>query len=59
LDDSEDDKDFDRTVALGYLVEAIGVLCGPRLWVLNEIASALVELDHSETDHETLPHHPH
>jgi hypothetical protein len=34
--DTPDDTDFDRTVALGYLVESLEGLCGPHLWVLNE-----------------------
>ena len=39
-EDTPDDSDFDRTVALGYLVESLEGLCGPHLWVLNEISSA-------------------
>ena len=48
-DDTPDDSDFDRIVALGYLVEFLEGLRGPHLWVLNEIASVLYEL-HSEDE---------
>jgi hypothetical protein len=53
----EEDPD-DRTVTLGFLVDALSRLCGPRLWVLNQILYALYELgEHGE---ETTPHHhPH
>ena len=30
-EDTPDDSDFDRTVALGYLVESLEGLCGPHL----------------------------
>ena len=43
-DDTPNDSDLDRTVALGYLVESLEGLCGPHLWVLNEISSALCEM---------------
>ena|SRR5436309_3013725 len=55
-DDKQDDRDFDRTVALGFLVEAISCLCGPHLWVLNEIADALYKIE--EGDQERPEHHP-
>ena len=42
--DTPNDRDLDRTVALGYLVESFEGLCGPHLWVLNEISSALYEM---------------
>jgi hypothetical protein len=40
-DETPEDSDFDRTVALGYVIESLEELCGPHLWVLNEIAEAL------------------
>ena len=43
-DDTPDDSDLDRTVVLGCLVKSLGGLCGPHLWVLNEISSALYEM---------------
>ena len=61
----EEDSDFDRTVALGYLVESLDGLCGPHLWVLYEIVNALYKLnaadsDHADSDHsEKTPHHHH
>ena len=59
-DDTPEDSDFDRTVALGYLVESLGGLCGPHLWVLNEIVNALYELNDADSDHgEKTPHHHH
>ena len=64
-DNTPEDSDFDRTVALGYLVESLDGLCGPHLWVLNEIANALYELhaadsDHADSDYrEKTPHHHH
>jgi hypothetical protein len=54
-----EDSDFDRTVALGYLVESLEGLCGPHLWVLNEIADALYELERGEAGQEIPRHHPH
>jgi hypothetical protein len=36
--DTEDDKNFDRAVAVGFLVESLEALCGPQIWVLVEIA---------------------
>ena len=50
-DETPDDSDFDRTVAVGFLVESLDGLCGPHLWVLNEIANALYEL-HAEGEHD-------
>jgi hypothetical protein len=59
-DDTPEDSDFDRTVALGYLVESLDGLCGPHLWLLNEIANALYELNAADSDHrEKTPHHHH
>jgi hypothetical protein len=60
-DDTPDDSDFDRTVALGYLVESLEGLCGPHIWVLNEISSALYELHAADGEHgeETPRHHTH
>jgi hypothetical protein len=53
-----DESDFDRTVALGYLVESLEGLCGPHLWVLNEISSALYEMHAANGEHgEEKPHH--
>ncbi len=56
-----DDSDLDRTVALGYLVEYLEGLCGPHLWVLNEISSALYEMHAADGEHgeETPRHHIH
>ena len=50
-----------RTVALGYLVESLEGLCGPHLWVLDEISSALYELRAADGEHgeETPRHHTH
>src|SRR6476620_1357901 len=50
-DDTPDDTDFDRTVALGYLVESLEGLCGPHIWVLNEISSALYEMHAADGRH--------
>ena len=58
-DDTAEDSDFDRTVALGYLVDSLESLCGPHLWVLNEIADALYELETGEAGQEIPRHHPH
>jgi hypothetical protein len=59
-DDTADDRDFDRTVAVGHLVESIAGLCGPHLWVLNEIADALYEIEEGEaTQEKPQRHHPH
>jgi hypothetical protein len=59
-DDTPEDSDFDRTVALGYLVESLDGLCGPHLWVLNEIANALYELHTAGGEPgEKTPHHHH
>ena len=60
-DETPDDSDFDRTVALGYLVESLEGLCGPHLWVLNEISSALYELHAADGEHgeENPRHHTH
>jgi hypothetical protein len=44
-------SDFARTAELGFLVEAVGGLCGPHLALLCEIAYSLPDL-HS-------PHEPH
>ena len=59
--DTPDDTDFDRTVALGYLVESLEGLCGPHLWVLNEISSALYEMHAADGEHgeEKPRHHTH
>ena len=58
-DDTPDDSDLDRSVALGYLVESLEGLCGPHLWVLNEISSALYEMHAADGEHgeETPRHH--
>lgn len=60
-DDTPDDSDFDRTVALGYLVESLEGLCGPHLWVLNEISRALYEMHAADGEHgeEKPRHHTH
>jgi hypothetical protein len=59
VDETPEDSDFDRTVALGYVVESLESLCGPHLWVLNEIAEALYELEKGEAGQEIPRHHPH
>ena len=60
-DDTPNDSDLDRTVALGYLVESLEGLCGPHLWVLNEISSALYEMHAADGEHgeEKPRHHTH
>jgi hypothetical protein len=60
-DDTPNDSDLDRTVALGYLVESLEGLCGPHLWVLNEISSALYEMHAAdgEEGEETPRRHTH
>ena len=60
-DNTPDDTDFDRTVALGYLVGALEGLCGPHIWVLNEISSALYEMHAADGGHgeENPRHHTH
>ena len=59
-DDTPEDSDMDRTIALGYLLESLLGLCGPKLWVLNEIVNALYELHDADSDHrEKIPHHHH
>jgi len=60
-DDTPDDRDFDRIVALGYLAQSLEGLCGPHLWVLNEIASALYGFHAADGEHgeETTRHHQH
>jgi len=52
-DNTPDDTNFDRTVALGYLVESLEGLCGPHIWVLNEISSALYEMREEKPRHHT------
>jgi hypothetical protein len=50
--DDQDYRDFDRTVELGYLVEAVSGLCGPHLCLLTDIADALYAIDGvQETKH--------
>ena len=44
VSDEDDYREFDRTVELGYLVEAVG-LCGPHLRLLTDIADALYAID--------------
>ena len=41
VSDEDDYREFDRTVELGYLVEAVSGLCGPHLRLLTDIAGAL------------------
>jgi hypothetical protein len=45
VDETPEDSDFDRTVALGYVVESLEGLCGPHLWVLNVSAVSTYETD--------------
>jgi hypothetical protein len=54
-DDTPDDSDFDPIVALGYLVEFLEGLCGPHLWLLNEIASALYEFHAADGEYGAEP----
>ena len=42
---TNDYRDFDRIVELGYLVEAVNGLCGPHLRLLTDIADALYAID--------------
>ena len=52
-DDDEDYSAFDRTVELGYLVQAVSDMCGPHLALLCEIADVLPDLDAPhEADHQ-------
>jgi hypothetical protein len=55
---NEDDyREFDRTVELGYLVEAISGLCGPHLHLLTDIADALYAIDEGQdTTHQETTH---
>jgi hypothetical protein len=46
--DDQDYRDFDRTVELGYLVEAVSGLCGPHLRLLTDIADALYAIDEGQ-----------
>ncbi|MFO7477899.1 MAG: hypothetical protein R6X03_06100, partial [Methyloceanibacter sp.] len=43
--DDEDYQHFDRIVELGYVVDAVGGLCGPHLLLLTEIADALYTIE--------------
>jgi hypothetical protein len=50
--DDQDYRDIDRSVELGYLVEAVSGLCGPHLRLLTDIADALYAIDEGqETTH--------
>ena len=56
--DEQDYRDFDRTVELGYLVEAVSGLCGPHLHLLTDIADALYAIDEGqETTHKVGSKH--
>ena len=46
--DDQDYRDFDRTVELGYLVEAVSGLCRPHLRLLTDIADALYAIDEGQ-----------
>jgi len=39
-----DEASFVRILQLGYLTDATGMLCGPRVRVLTDIADALLAL---------------
>jgi hypothetical protein len=57
VSDEDDYREFDRTVELGYLVEAISGLCGPHLRLLTDIADALYAIDEGqETTHQETTH---
>ena len=43
--DDQDYRDIDRSVELGYLVEAVSGLCGPHLHLLTDISDALYAID--------------
>ena len=58
-DETPEGSDFDRTVALGYVIESLEGLCGPHLSLLNEIAEALYGLERGEAGQEIPRHHPH
>jgi len=47
-----DEKDFERTVELGYVVDRLANFCGPNLAVLYELACALDEF-HGTDEQET------
>lgn len=51
----EDEADFERVIELGMLTDSIGILCGPLLRVLNNVASMLARYhahDHTMADHD-------
>ena len=48
VSDEDDYREFDRTVELGYLVEAVSGLCGPHLRLLTDIADALYAIDEGD-----------
>ena len=54
--ETEEEKDSDKTVAIGFLARNLDCLCGPHLWLLDEIAQALVDLEDVENKSEIRPH---
>ena len=56
--ETDEDLAFDRTVALGWLIEGTEGLCGADLWVLIEIADTLSG-DHEEGAQEESRSHQH
>lgn len=54
----EEDPEFDRVVAVGFLVSALEGLCPPHIWLLNEIVSALYDV-HDGEEQGQHPLHPH
>ena len=46
--ETEEDEDFDKTLAIGFLARNLDCLCGPHLWLLDEIGQALADLERAE-----------
>jgi hypothetical protein len=59
--EAEDEPNFQRIVELGYVVDALGNLCGPNLAVVYEVACALYEAHENEGEQgqeQTRRHEP-
>ena len=43
--DDEDEAGFDRTVQLGYVTDALAMLCGPKARVLADLLDVLLQIE--------------